>query len=54
VASLGGTIAAERGVGMLKTGRLAGEWDARAIELHEQIKCAFDPKEPAQPRQEAR
>ena len=44
VADLGGTIAAEHGVGALKSGRLAARWDERAMELHEQIKRAFDPK----------
>ena len=42
--SLGGTITGEHGVGWLKRGRLAQQWDDRAIELHEQIKRAFDPK----------
>ncbi len=41
---LGGSIAAEHGVGALKSGLLAGQWDARAVALHEQIKRAFDPK----------
>ena len=41
---LGGSIAGEHGVGWLKRGRLASQWDARALELHEQIKRAFDPK----------
>jgi len=44
VGSLGGSIAAEHGVGRLKRGRLALQWDARALQLHEQIKRAFDPK----------
>jgi glycolate oxidase subunit GlcD len=44
VDELGGSIAAEHGTGLLKSGRLAGRWDARAVELHEQIKRAFDPK----------
>jgi glycolate oxidase subunit GlcD len=44
VASLGGSIAAEHGVGWLKRGRLGSQWDARAVQLHEQIKRAFDPK----------
>jgi FAD/FMN-containing dehydrogenase len=44
VGSLGGSIAAEHGVGRLKRGRLALQWDARAVQLHEQIKRAFDPK----------
>ena len=42
--SLGGSITGEHGVGWLKRGRLAEQWDARAIELHEQIKRVFDPK----------
>jgi glycolate oxidase subunit GlcD len=44
VSSLRGSIAAEHGVGRLKCGRLIDHWDARAVELHEQIKQAFDPK----------
>ena len=44
VTSLGGSIAAEHGVGWSKRGRLARQWDARAVALHEQIKRVFDPK----------
>ncbi len=44
VRRLGGSIAAEHGVGLLKSGLLSGQWDPAAIELHEQIKRAFDPK----------
>jgi glycolate oxidase len=44
VVSLGGSITGEHGVGWLKRGWLASQWDARAVELHEQIKRAFDPK----------
>jgi FAD/FMN-containing dehydrogenase len=44
VRSLGGSIAAEHGVGQLKSGMLAPGWNARAVELHEAIKRAFDPK----------
>jgi glycolate oxidase subunit GlcD len=44
VRKLGGSIAAEHGVGLLKSGMLAPGWDARAVELHEQIKLTFDPK----------
>ena len=44
VGELGGSIAAEHGVGWLKSGLLAAQWDARAVALHEQIKLAFDPK----------
>jgi glycolate oxidase subunit GlcD len=42
--SLGGSIAAEHGVGWLKRGRLQAQWPARAVELHEEIKRVFDPK----------
>jgi glycolate oxidase subunit GlcD len=44
VVELGGSVAAEHGVGMLKGGLLESQWDARTVELHEQIKRAFDPK----------
>ncbi|MGH2865036.1 MAG: FAD-binding oxidoreductase [Solirubrobacteraceae bacterium] len=44
VAELGGAVAGEHGVGWLKRGRLESQWDVRALELHEQIKRAFDPK----------
>ena len=44
VVSLGGSVAGEHGIGWLKRGRLAGQWDERALALHEEIKSAFDPK----------
>jgi glycolate oxidase subunit GlcD len=44
VHELGGSIAAEHGVGLLKSGLLEAQWDTRTVELHEQIKRAFDPK----------
>jgi glycolate oxidase subunit GlcD len=44
VVELGGSVAGEHGVGWLKRGRLEAQWDPRALELHEQIKRAFDPK----------
>jgi glycolate oxidase subunit GlcD len=44
VVELGGSVAGEHGVGSLKRGRLASQWDRRAVEAHEQIKRAFDPK----------
>jgi FAD/FMN-containing dehydrogenase len=43
-AELGGAIAGEHGVGMLKRGVLSRQWQPRAVSLHEQIKRAFDPK----------
>ncbi len=44
VVELGGSIAGEHGVGWSKRGRLESQWPRRAVELHEQIKGAFDPK----------
>jgi FAD/FMN-containing dehydrogenase len=44
VVELRGSVAGEHGVGWLKRGRLESQWDRRAVELHEQIKRAFDPK----------
>lgn len=44
VKELGGSIAAEHGTGLLKSGLLAEMWDPRTVELHEAIKRAFDPK----------
>jgi glycolate oxidase subunit GlcD len=44
VVKLGGSIAGEHGVGWLKRGRLESQWAPRALDLHEQIKRAFDPK----------
>jgi glycolate oxidase subunit GlcD len=44
VLELGGSIAGEHGVGWSKRGRLESQWGRRAVELHEQIKRAFDPK----------
>ncbi|MBA2385392.1 MAG: FAD-binding protein [Actinobacteria bacterium] len=41
---LGGSISGEHGVGWEKRGRLAAQWAPRAVELHEEIKRAFDPK----------
>ncbi|HEX5851460.1 MAG TPA: FAD-linked oxidase C-terminal domain-containing protein [Solirubrobacteraceae bacterium] len=44
VVSLDGSIAGEHGVGWLKRGRLEAQWGSRALDLHERIKRAFDPK----------
>jgi glycolate oxidase subunit GlcD len=44
VVELGGSVAGEHGVGWLKRGRLAAQWDERAVALHEAVKAAFDPK----------
>ncbi len=44
VLELGGSVAGEHGVGAHKRGLLEAQWDPRAVQLHEQIKRAFDPK----------
>ena len=44
VVSLGGSVAGEHGVGWLKRGRLQEQWNERALQAHEAIKRAFDPK----------
>jgi FAD/FMN-containing dehydrogenase len=41
---LGGSISGEHGMGSLKRGRLARQWAPRALDLHAQVKRAFDPK----------
>jgi glycolate oxidase subunit GlcD len=43
-ARLGGTISGEHGVGAVKAGRLGLQWPAAALDLHEAVKQAFDPK----------
>jgi FAD/FMN-containing dehydrogenase len=45
VVALGGSVAGEHGTGWIKRGLLASQWDARAVEAHEQIKRVFDPKD---------
>ena len=44
VIALGGSIAGEHGIGWIKRRRLQAQWPARTVEIHEQIKLAFDPK----------
>ena len=41
---LGGSISGEHGIGWLKRGQLSRQWPPRALELHEAVKRAFDPK----------
>ena len=41
---LGGSITGEHGVGWVKRGQLAKQWSPRALELHAEIKRAWDPK----------
>jgi FAD/FMN-containing dehydrogenase len=44
VVELGGSVAGEHGVGVLKRGLLESQWDAGAVDAHERIKRALDPK----------
>ena len=41
---LGGSVSGEHGVGLVKRGQLARQWPPRALELHAEVKRAFDPK----------
>jgi glycolate dehydrogenase FAD-linked subunit len=41
---LGGSVSGEHGLGLLKRGELSRMWGARALDLHEEIKHLFDPK----------
>jgi glycolate oxidase subunit GlcD len=41
---LGGSISGEHGIGWTKRGWLERQWGARAVELHRELKRAFDPK----------
>jgi glycolate oxidase subunit GlcD len=43
-AGLRGSVSGEHGLGWVKRGALAAQWDRRALELHEEIKRLFDPK----------
>ena len=42
--SASAAYAYEHGLGVLKRGQLARQWGPRALELHEEIKRLFDPK----------
>ena len=41
---LHGSISGEHGVGLVKNGQLARQWQPAAVAMHEAIKRAFDPK----------
>jgi glycolate oxidase subunit GlcD len=45
VLALGGSVAGEHGLGWIKRGLLASQWEPRAVAAHEHIKRAFDPKD---------
>ena len=41
---LGGSVTGEHGLGWTKRGQLARQWPPAALELHDRVKRAFDPK----------
>jgi FAD/FMN-containing dehydrogenase len=41
---LGGSISGEHGLGLVKSGRLAQQWNPAAVAAHAAIKQALDPK----------
>ena len=41
---LGGSISGEHGLGLVKSGRLAQQWNPAAVAAHAAIKRALDPK----------
>jgi glycolate oxidase subunit GlcD len=41
---LGGSVSGEHGVGWVKRGQLRRQWSPRALDLHAEIKKAWDPK----------
>jgi glycolate oxidase len=43
-ARLGGSVSGEHGLGWVKRGALAHQWEPGALALHEAIKRTFDPK----------
>jgi FAD/FMN-containing dehydrogenase len=44
-ARLGGSVSGEHGLGWLKRGQLARQWNEDALRLHEGVKELFDPKD---------
>jgi glycolate oxidase subunit GlcD len=41
---LGGSVSGEHGIGLVKNGQVARQWDPPAVAMHEAIKRTFDPK----------
>ena len=39
----GGSVSGEHGLGLVKRGRLEGQWPGAALALHDAVKRAFDP-----------
>ncbi len=42
--ALGGSVSGEHGLGLLKAGQLLGQWSEAAVQAHEHVKQALDPK----------
>ncbi|MGD1049952.1 MAG: FAD-linked oxidase C-terminal domain-containing protein [Solirubrobacteraceae bacterium] len=42
--ALGGAVSGEHGVGWVKRGQLARQWQPAALDLHDAVKRAFDPR----------
>jgi FAD/FMN-containing dehydrogenase len=41
---LGGSVSGEHGIGLVKNGQIAAQWQPAAVAMHEAIKRTFDPK----------
>ena len=41
---LGGSVSGEHGIGVVKNGQIAAQWQPAAVAMHEAIKRTFDPK----------
>jgi FAD/FMN-containing dehydrogenase len=41
---LGGSVSGEHGLGLVRSGELERQWLPGALDLHREIKRAFDPK----------
>jgi FAD/FMN-containing dehydrogenase len=42
--ALGGSVSGEHGVGWVKRGQLARQWQPAALDLHDAVKTIFDPR----------
>ena len=51
---LGGSVSGEHGIGLVKNGQIARQWQPAAVAMHEAIKRDVRSQGPAEPGQEAR
>jgi FAD/FMN-containing dehydrogenase len=42
--ALGGSVSGEHGLGWVKRGQLARQWEPAALDLHDGVKALFDPR----------